>query len=485
MSALGSSITRVPPAGHPRAADDTTAILALVLLGLAVGVGTSYPLLGIVGTIGVFVGASLWIGVDVARIAALGLVGNTALNLSAVLADRYDAPSAAKPIVLVMLTLIAYDVLRRRRLPDVHMAGFGALLLFIAATGASVLTAYRTEVALPAFVDLMKSGVFAAALAVLLARPGALRQACVIVLAGVSVLAAIGTYQGITGDYDTEFWGLAGAQVMHITGEIDSFRVGGPYGDPNVYARVLLLALPLALYEFRYSPWVLGRTLAAIALLALLGGLVFSFSRGALFAAIVPLVLTAARMHTNRRLLLALGVICAGGMVYLAPPTLWDRIAAAFGATTTSSYGRTIADASVENRVDEMWLAVKMFLDHPLLGVGPDNYAELFQRYTIAAGAVLRHEDREAHSLLLEIAAEQGLVGLSAFVLLLGIAAHGLWAAARDVRLADADRDLAFAIGAAIIGYLTASIFLHDAYPEYFWLFVGMAFAVPVANRSE
>lgn len=485
MPPPGSSSTALPSGRGSPHGESTLALAGVVLVGLSIGVGTSYPLVGAFAILGLIVAGSLRTGVDLARIAVLGLVGNIGLSLGPILTDRYGAPSATKPIMVLMLALIAYDMLRRWRLPEMSMAGLGALLLFVAASGASVVVAYRTEVALPGFVDLVKSALVAIALAALLSSRDILRQASIVVLATLALLAAIGVYQGVTGHYDVDLWGLAGAQVMHIAGELDSYRICGPFGDPNLYARILVLAVPLALLELYRSPWLAGRVLAGVALAALLGAIAFSFSRGGIVAAIVPLTLMALRMRTDWRGVLTLSAICAIVLLVLAPPTLWDRIGAVFGIAGETTSRGSVEDASVDNRLDEMWVAIVMFLQNPILGVGLDNYPELFQRYTLETAAVLRHEDREAHSLFLEIAAEQGLLGSVAFAFLLLVVGHGVWRTAQDPTLAVADRDLAFAIGVAIIGYLGASAFLHDAFAEYFWLFIGMALAVPVALRSE
>jgi len=38
--------------------------------------------------------------------------------------------------------------------------------------------------------------------------------------------------------------------------------------------------------------------------------------------------------------------------------------------------------------------------------------------------------------------------------------------------------------GIATIGYLVSSIFIHGAYPRYFWLIVGIALSLPQAVRN-
>ena len=83
--------------------------------------------------------------------------------------------------------------------------------------------------------------------------------------------------------------------------------------------------------------------------------------------------------------------------------------------------------------------------------------------------------------------AETGLLGLAVFGLLLWQMYSGLLKAQRALRAADraelADIVVAFTIG--ITGYLTHAVFIHGAYPRFFWLLVGIAFAAPLVARAE
>ena len=44
---------------------------------------------------------------------------------------------------------------------------------------------------------------------------------------------------------------------------------------------------------------------------------------------------------------------------------------------------------------------------------------------------------------------------------------------------------LDFMAGAITLGYLVAALFLHNAYPRYLWLLVGIAFAIPEVAQYE
>jgi O-antigen ligase len=91
-----------------------------------------------------------------------------------------------------------------------------------------------------------------------------------------------------------------------------------------------------------------------------------------------------------------------------------------------------------------------------------------------------RHEERAAHCLYLEVAAENGLLGLAVFGGVLAFAGTGLqrtrrgFAAAGETELLQ----LTTAIGIAFAGFLFGSVFLHLAYPRFLWLMVGIAMAV-------
>jgi O-antigen ligase len=110
--------------------------------------------------------------------------------------------------------------------------------------------------------------------------------------------------------------------------------------------------------------------------------------------------------------------------------------------------GRSFSDllhASQQGRL-EMWSAAwRMFLDHPLTGVGPGNYNELFARY---AGRVVENQATwgSAHDLYLHQLAERGLVGGAALLSLLGVMTREAW---RRAKASAAARDL-WAWGAMI-----------------------------------
>jgi O-antigen ligase len=98
------------------------------------------------------------------------------------------------------------------------------------------------------------------------------------------------------------------------------------------------------------------------------------------------------------------------------------------------------------------WLAgVRMFAAHPVLGVGIGNYAAAYPRYHPRGWyAPLGH----AHNYYINIAAEAGIVGLGAYLLLGGSALWYSYAALRRV-----PDGVLYASILGVLGALTATYF--------------------------
>jgi hypothetical protein len=137
-----------------------------------------------------------------------------------------------------------------------------------------------------------------------------------------------------------------------------------------------------------------------------------------------------------------------------------------FSAQVTESTGRDVSGRATENVV-----ALHMFLDHPITGVGPDQYPFYYRDYTRKFGDDPRYQ-REPHSLPLQIAAEQGIVGivswLGVLVLLVRfIFSTGVWW-----------DPLGRAVVTAIGAYFVASLFLHGSQIRLLYVLIGLLLSV-------
>ena len=83
--------------------------------------------------------------------------------------------------------------------------------------------------------------------------------------------------------------------------------------------------------------------------------------------------------------------------------------------------------------------------------------------------------------------ADTGIIGLTAFLSMVGVALVLLFRSSRYWRERDAERALiASSLLFALIAYLASAMFLHLSYQRYFWAVLGLASAaIWVLRRDE
>ena len=208
---------------------------------------------------------------------------------------------------------------------------------------------------------------------------------------------------------------------------------------------------------------------------------IYTQSRAALIALLI-VALAIAVLHRVRLRVLALA-LC--GLIALSPvvlpQTLHERVGALSDGTSATASFRD--NNSLRGRTSENLAAVDMWADHPLVGVGPDNFELHYQTYSAAIGIDQRAEERGAHNLYLESFAELGLIGGVAFLSVVWLSLRGAWRARSLLQGQDAllCEGLAVALGAFLICALT----LHSAYARYEWIFLGLGLAAgSLARRA-
>lgn len=213
-----------------------------------------------------------------------------------------------------------------------------------------------------------------------------------------------------------------------------TIRAYGTFDQPNPYAGYLNVVLAVALaFALRGPPET--RRWYGLATLLLIAGLLASESRGAVLAAVVAGSLILASVSRPLFRLWWLGLLAVAAGLFLAsyglvPSSLTDRALSAIGLAGVSFGHVTDANFSAVERAAHWLAGVRMFATHSLLGVGIGNYAAAYPHFHPRGWyAALEH----AHNYYINVAAEGGIVGLVAYVLLAGSA---LWYSCASVRLA-------------------------------------------------
>jgi O-antigen ligase len=237
-------------------------------------------------------------------------------------------------------------------------------------------------------------------------------------------------------------------------------RAAGPVGDPNFFALVMAALIPFTLYVVARG----GRrqVLGVVATLCLIAGVFATGSRGGLIAVGVSIIGAGVVMPVFRLRVAAVAVVIAA---LVALPL--------FATQTQDASGRTI-----QGRLTENLVAVGMFSDHPIMGVGPGQFEANYHDYTRFIGNDPRPV-REAHSLPLEIAAEQGLAGVIGFLVAFLTAFRFAWARGAWRLL------VGRAVLLSIATYMTASLFLHGSEIRLLWVLLGLLLALGFVARHE
>lgn len=106
----------------------------------------------------------------------------------------------------------------------------------------------------------------------------------------------------------------------------------------------------------------------------------------------------------KRKLTLISFIICIISVLVFIILNRWDRL-----INLESSYN------SITQRLNYWQTAIAVIKDHPILGIGPGNFQEVFLKYKIG----LSTNTRYAHNIFLQLWAETGILGLLGMVSLI------------------------------------------------------------------
>lgn len=302
-------------------------------------------------------------------------------------------------------------------------------------------------------------------------------------VAATTLLSLLTTVQVSLGSVDFNFFGFAQGGIDHIADQVDAIRPAGPLQDPNYYCQLLIPGFALALGTALGGSTARLRLASLAATVLIVVAIMLTASRGGMLAAAVAtvsLLLVHRKFHYS-----AAVVVPVLALLYLVP-SYSDRVASVATAFLALASGQNANETSVSGRLAEMQAAAILFAEHPLAGIGYGMFESRYQDISANYDIVLRGQDRSAHSLYLETAAEQGIVGLAALLFLMGAS---LRAVQLSLRRATKHADSAlmntlWAMGAAAVGLFVSSLFLHDAYAQHFWLVIALLFATERATKT-
>ena len=211
------------------------------------------------------------------------------------------------------------------------------------------------------------------------------------------------------------FWEYAARHLIWNPEVIQSndfhtyFRVNSLFWDPNIFGRYLALtitAIAAALLWAR-SPRLVLWLGALVAVLWL--GLITTFSQSSFVALLVGLAALAALRWSARWTLAA----CAGAAILAVAFVL-----AAGGSLKINLSTEHTLNKDTSGRANLVSEGIALFGDRPLWGYGSGSFSVAYQKHRTGGNGQLS----VSHTEPVTVAAEQGLIGLLAYLALLGAA---------------------------------------------------------------
>ncbi len=216
------------------------------------------------------------------------------------------------------------------------------------------------------------------------------------ILSGIAI-AIIGLWQYVTGQ-------------NLITSEGGLMRLRSVYGSPNNVALYLGRVIPIIIAVI-FMGRSKRRNLYALALLPIMIAIVLSYSKGALFLGLPAsfmFVILLWRKLINRPL-----------WYWILGPLIFGALLLYIAFQIPALAGRLNPQGATGVFRMNLWLSsVNMFRDHPLIGVGLDNFLYEYRGRYIFDAAWQEPNLSHPHNILLDFATRLGLLGVITGVLM-------------------------------------------------------------------
>ena len=273
----------------------------------------------------------------------------------------------------------------------------------------------------------------------------------------------------------------------------------GPQGaagaqDENYVSAAMAMAIPFAYFSLFLAKSLLRKLVLVGFLVVYVLAITVSFSRGG-FLAMCAVVLYCLLKSPRKLAGYIVAALLVGTITLSTTTKYWSEM-----STITDT-----SEGTANMRIDIWKIAIREYLDYPVFGVGPHNFAwniegrqteEQFDKYGRSlAGSIV------PHSLYFELLAELGTVGVVIFGAILysnrkdmKYVLRGVNKLRRGLNRGDASEKLEkkdsilgmitrveyyqFALTGSILACLAAGLFLSLLYFTFFWILTAMSIAL-------
>ncbi|WP_433887144.1 O-antigen ligase family protein [Pseudomonas vranovensis] len=274
----------------------------------------------------------------------------------------------------------------------------------------------------------------------------------------------------------------------------DEGRAAGLLEDPNVFAMLIAIAVPMALWLVFNSPRRLHKLFWIACCILLLAGMTKTNSRSGLVVLLISLGIVLVHYRTQVAHLRPrhLGFAMLGLAILL--PTLVALMPASYVARIQSlallkSGVNAFKDDSLGRRSSYIVVGSKMIREHPVLGTGPGtfplHYATTGYAKAFSANRKVGDLYRRAHNTYLEIFSEVGIPAGILFVSMVLLALYNVWHA-RRLWLRQGEQGQADLLTHLCMSMLAISLFLMFlSAPNHKYLWIMLALSSVLRLKAE
>jgi O-antigen ligase len=276
--------------------------------------------------------------------------------------------------------------------------------------------------------------------------------------------------------------------IWHV---LDRGRIFSTLGQSNALAAYLVLAFPVGL-ALAWTSGQVGRFGWAAAAVAIGITAMLTMSRGGFLGlGAVVLVLGALLVRrsafTRRRLAAVAGAALLALVVVVTIPGVSALVGRVIHRESTTA---KLDEGSIAMHLDLWAVGVRIALDYPVLGVGPETYPALFPTYRNRvlphdrAVILARFRPESPHDVPIAIADAAGLPALAAYLAFLGLVLSRGWRRMRGS--SGTERLLLAALLAAIVGHFVTDLFMTAEVTGSWiaWVAIGILAAPAVASAN-
>jgi len=275
-----------------------------------------------------------------------------------------------------------------------------------------------------------------------------------------------------------------GPFTIYGTGE---GRITGPIGNPAFMAVYLLFNITFGLVMITEKSLAYGwKIYAALSVAVLFVAYIMTGVRGAFVGFVAGVAIFTigylfwgARKEYRKYVIAgAIGFVLVLGLLYGLRSQDWVR----------RNFGRffdiTLSDSTTQTRLISWRGGLKGFKESPLLGVGPQKFDVIFNKYFDPAFYTLVGSETwwdRAHNMIIEVLATMGIIGLAAY---LGVGLSMLYALWNIGARNDAARTEVLLIVSFLAAYFIQNLFVFDTISSYIMLVVLVAYIISRSHES-